>query len=230
MDRKVRDAVIQDIKLGKYDFVWMGTPCSTYSALRSMPGGPRPLRGPGHLAGLPDLKPWERKKLAEGNSFTDLSADVMELCMQEAVNVPFTLENPEPDGEVSIFSMPRIKAIAESGHPGITEVNFDQCRFGGEATKPTRLLAFQVRYPGVDQSRCDHPLRRFLDENKQRYDARHRRVAGRKVVNDQGQEEWASKRLAEYPPPLCRALAEQIIRVARDRAKTLVDLGRGEGL
>ena len=55
-------------------------------------------------------------------------------------------------------------------------------------------------------------------------------MAGRKVTGKDGREEWASKGLAEYPPPLCRAIAEQIIRITRDRAKAMVDLGRGEGL
>lgn len=235
LDGKVKAAILEDVTAGEFDFVWMGTPCSTFSTLRNEPGGPRPLRAPGAVQGLPDaeLKPWERRKLAEGqqaNVFVDLSADIMEACMGEGRDVPFTLENPEPQTEVTIFNMPRILAIAKRSHPGLGEVCFDQCRFGCEATKPTRLMCFLVRYPSLSGKRCDHLLKRFLDENKKPYDAKRRKVAGQKVVGADGKEEWASKRLAEYPAPLCKEIAEQVIRVARERAKAAVDLARGDAL
>jgi SMC interacting uncharacterized protein involved in chromosome segregation len=56
--------------------------------------------------------------------------------------VPFTMENPEPINEVSIFKMPEVVSVAELRE--VKDTNFDQCRFGCEARKPTRLLHYGV--------------------------------------------------------------------------------------
>eukprot|EP00974_Lingulodinium_polyedra_P124899 11192449-Lingulodinium_polyedra.AAC.1 len=59
-------------------------------------------------------------------------------------------------GHPSIFRFREYFALA--GLPGVTATNFDQCRWGGETLKPTRIMAW-----GVDLSalalRCNHDPR-----------------------------------------------------------------------
>eukprot|EP00969_Alexandrium_andersonii_P273834 12103307-Alexandrium_andersonii.AAC.1 len=45
------------MKIGYYDGMHSGTPCSSWSAARWRPGGPPPLRSWDHPWGLPGLAP-----------------------------------------------------------------------------------------------------------------------------------------------------------------------------
>lgn len=94
---------------------------------------------------------------------------------------------------------------------------FDQCRYGCEATKPTRLLAFSSGH------QCDR--RGEVQSSKagmgKKYTASHERVAGRKRKLEGGRTEHASKALAHYPPELCSTLASMAYRVKTTRAKQL---------
>ena len=216
LDHHVRQLILEDIALDMFDAIHLGTPCSTFSELRQRPGGPRPLRSFERIQGLDNLRPSEKKALKEGNAHADFSADVLLACRR--AGIPFTMENPQPrsDQDVSIFAMPRIAKMVKE--PGCKFVDFDQCMFDSPATKPTRILSWRVDLAHVAGKRCNHPLKTFKDQQGQEYEARHERVVGRKVKKPDGSEEWASKGLAEYRPAMCKALAEGIAKVDRERA------------
>ena len=218
LDEQVQKAILEDVGARRFDCIYMGTPyCETYSALREIPGGPKPLRTPAELEGIREgLKPWERKKLLEGNSHTNFSANVMKEAAK--VETAFGLENPEPSNEVTIFNMPSIKE-ARWASQGAADCNFDQCRFGCEATKPTRILAYKLNLRDIKDKRCNHPQKYFKDEEGKPYHASHRRVAGRKVKKESGETQWASKELAAYAPQLCEALAKAIVQVYTQRSR-----------
>ena len=216
LDHHIRQLILKNIAMDMFDAVHLGTPCSTFSELRQRPGGPRPLRSVEKIRGLDDLRPGEKKALKEGNAHADFSADVIAACQR--AGIPFMMENPQPrtEQDVSIFRMPRIAKLATE--PGCKFVDFDQCMFDSPATKPTRILCWRVNLAHVEGKRCNHPLKTFRDQQGAEYEARHERVVGRKVKAPDGSEQWASKGLAEYRPAMCKALAEGIAKVDRERA------------
>eukprot|EP00969_Alexandrium_andersonii_P090402 3991113-Alexandrium_andersonii.AAC.1 len=56
--------------------------------------------------------------------------------------------------KVSLFTLPEFVRLLEL--PGVSKVDFDQCRFGAQTAKPTRIM-----YAGIDLSaldlKCDRP-------------------------------------------------------------------------
>ena len=162
----------------------------------------------------------EKKQLEEGNQHTRFSSRVMH--QAHTYFVPFTMENPEPLNEVSIFKMPEIKGVSQLKDVGVA--NFDQCRFGCEAKKPTRLLCYGVDYSELDRKRCDHPMREFVDAKGVPYQAPHERVAQRMREKPDGTSEFASKALGNYSPDLCKALAEAVAKVKSRRADAAMEL------
>ncbi len=139
LDDRVTSSIMTDLKDGMFDFVFLATPCSnTYSALREIPPGPRPLRSAAELTGLKKgLNQSELKELKEGNHVTRYQLNHMALCLK--VDCGFMMENPEPSNEVTIFNMEEIRAVTRVR--GVEQVNFDQCRFGADATSPHASLA-----------------------------------------------------------------------------------------
>ena len=122
------------------------------------------------------------------------------------------MENPEPQGPVSLFSLPEVVALALL--PGVAAVNFDQCRYEAGSTKPTRVL-----YYGIDLShlalRCNHPARWLAWR-----DRRGHRQTGWKahppLIGRAPGGAYRTRAAAAYPERLNRALVKAV--VARGRA------------
>lgn len=165
----------------------------------------------------------EKEDLKEGNLHTEFSGRVMDSSVVSLT--PFSLENPEPQNEVTIFNTPVMAPFMKRKETSVA--NFDQCRYGCESTKPTRLLAYLLDVSAVDGVRCNHPKKEWVDAKGKKYQASHERVAGRKRKLEGGRTEHASKALAHYPPGLCVALASMAYKVKTTRAKQLRKLERG---
>lgn len=179
-DRMIQEHIINDVLNSKYDYIHLGTPCNTYSALREIPPGPRPLRSADEIMGISEgLTQKEKEDLKEGNLHTEFSGRVMEAA--EVSYTPFSLENPEPQNEVTIFNTPVMAPFMKKKEASMA--NFDQCRYGCETTKPTRLLAYLMDVSAVDEVRCNHPKQDWVDAKGKKYSASHERVAGWKEEN-----------------------------------------------
>ena len=216
LDQGVRSRIIQDVRDGIYDHIFLGTPCETFSALREIQPGPRPLRSEAELTGITSgLSAGEKKQVTEANEHTSFSATVMTQALVDEVG--FTMENPEPLKPVTIFEMREIKEVSAAEE--VKNTNFDQCRFGGENAKPTRLLHYKVDYTSLEEVRCNHPKQEFTDAKGNKYKAAHERVAQRKRTTSEGKEEFASKALGQYPAILCKELAKCIAETNSTRAK-----------
>eukprot|EP00435_Cladocopium_sp_Y103_P068525 s347_g31.t1 len=188
MKGRPRKAIIEDIVAQYWDAIYLGTPCETYSALREIQPGPRPLRSPNELSGIKKgLSTAEKKQLQEGNEHTDFSAEVMTTA--HGMYTPFTVENPEPLNPVTIFNMPSFKSVA--GLRGVSNVNFDQ---------------------------CNHEPKTFKDADGKEYRAAHERVAQRRRTTAEGGSEFASKALGNYHPTFCKRIAVAISKVNMERA------------
>ena len=71
-------------------FVWLGTPCNTWSRARRGGGnGPAPIRDSNHLWGLPNLSEKDQSKIEVGNALLKFSAAVFRLCV--SLKIPVVL-------------------------------------------------------------------------------------------------------------------------------------------
>ena len=94
---------------------------------------------------------WEATQL--GNYFAIQSARMASVELQRGVG--FGIENPAPwPGFPSIFLLPEFITLSQT--PGVKAVDFDQCPFGAETAKPTRVLYALVNMQHL-QGRCNHP-------------------------------------------------------------------------
>ena len=158
----------------------------------------------------------------EGNEHTEFSAEVMQRAHK--MYTPFTMENPEPLHPVSIFNTPSFKEVAKL--KSVRAVDFDQCRVGCEAKKPTRLLRYRVEYSGLDKLRCNHEPKTFTGTDGKEYKAAHEKVAQRRRTNADGKS--ASKALGNYAPQFCEAIARAIAKVNMERATKAQELLGGD--
>ena len=226
LDQATREAILKDVEDQRYDAIFLGTPCETYSALREIQPGPRPLRSPHELLGIKTgLTQQEKKQLKEGNEHTDFSYEVMRKAHKGLT--PFTMENPEPLHPVSIFNVPKIKEVSKL--KGVRTSDFDQCRVGCEAKKPTRLLRYRMEYTGLDKLRCNHEPRTFVGADGKEYTAAHEKVAQRKRSLGDGKSEYASKALGNYAQEFCKVIARSVANVNMERAMRAREL-LGEGI
>ena len=132
--------ILGRIKGGEFSFIWFGTPCTTWSAVRGVGRGPRALRSEAEPYGLsspsPPFSEEEKTQLKHGTSFvlrTFLAARAV-----SAMGGGFAIENPKPrEGHASIFKLKEFDELVRV--TGCMTVDLDQCRYGGESTKPTRL-------------------------------------------------------------------------------------------
>ena len=105
-------------------FVWLGTPCSTWSLARrghaGRPGGP--LRTLQHILGHPEAleRPADREKIRSGNSTMRASAAIIRTCI--AHGVACGLENPNNS---RLFKAPAMATLCRK--PGAVAHVCDFC-------------------------------------------------------------------------------------------------------
>ena len=122
------DSVVHDLKNRKFDAVLMSPPCSTFSAARSAPGGPPPLRAPDgeHLYGLPRLSPSQQEQVKMGTLLALRGAEAARLCNE--LGLPWIAETPRMRvNHPSVFKLGEWKAVRAA--PKVEDAILDQCQF-----------------------------------------------------------------------------------------------------
>ena len=126
----------------------------------------------------------------------------------------FAVENPEPLAPVSLFNLPEFVELAAL--TGVRSVDFDQCRWGAIAVKPTRLLFWGADFSGLGDKRCDHaPVWREWRDRAGVW--REGLKAHAPLVGKDDSGEYRTKAAAAYPAKLCIDLAWAIVRRGRRR-------------
>ena len=210
------DRCAADLSSGRYAGVFMGTPCETASRARTGPPGPRPLRSPEHLYGLPrsQLSPEEYDQVSWGTFYALKSAEIAQRASE--LGVPWGIENPDPrDNPVSLFNLPEWQALLTL--PGAQVIDFHQCPMGAETAKPTRVL-----HVGLDLSSlsgtCSHPKQwwNYTDhQGRQRHKfGAHPPLVGRRRADGA----MATKDAAAYPGEMNLRLATAFTRTASAQA------------
>ena len=194
------DEVRRKLKSGFYTFVIAGTPCETFSHSRHVPPGPRPIRSAAEPYGLRHgLTASEKEQVRTANLCVVRTAEACRLVAEH--DGGFLVENPRPwDGFESMWLFEEIKALQKDY--GAKVVDFDQCRWGSETTKPTRVL-YHNCFAELLERTCNHPKREWVDRRGYTYWASHERPVQRFRENG----ERATKALGAWPAPLNQAFA-----------------------
>ena len=87
-------SLFRDLKDGQFTAVFAGTPCTTFSAARTGPPGPRPLRNHDNPYGLPKshLSIKEADEVRLGTYFALKSVEFLSVAREQ--DMPSALENP----------------------------------------------------------------------------------------------------------------------------------------
>ncbi len=153
-DANVISVLVQMAREHLIDMIGGGAPCATWSRVRFLGGGPRPLRFRGQWSwGRPDLTPAEALQVKLANL---LMINFMGLCEEvHAVGGAFFMEHPEDPGldpYPSIFATETFPAF--QGRTGCRLDVLDQCMYGGPAKKGTGLAHTLEALTG-GMLRCD---------------------------------------------------------------------------
>lgn len=132
---KIQKEIVKLIKSGLVQYVWLGTPCNSWSRARRNDGrGPGPLRDDTTgLMGLPNLSEKDNIKVAIGNSLMKFSAYIFRLCVQ--LHIPVALENPHTS---RLWLTPQLRHLLNHKYCNWGFTDF--CQDGTMWRKRTRIL------------------------------------------------------------------------------------------
>ena len=174
-----------------------GPPCCTWSVARGkhVAGlrrrGPRVLRTASALWGFQSVSLKEKRQLLDGHLLLGFSLKAM--VVLSTVKSCGALEHPaEPadDQAASIWRLPIVQLITTL--PGFRHYEFAQGLLGADSAKRTGLLSLNLP-----------DLPKFLRANAVCAHVPRAHTIG---IDEQGQ--FRTAKLKEYPPALCKALAE----------------------
>ena len=132
---RIQKEILHLISTHQVAYVWLGTPCNSWSRARRWDGrGPGPLTDDGlYLMGYPDLSPKDIDKIKVGNSLMKISAKIFRCCIQH--DVPVALENPHTS---RLWLAPLIKHLLH--HRATSWGYTDFCMDGKPYRKRTRIM------------------------------------------------------------------------------------------
>jgi len=174
-----------------------GPPCCTWSTARGKQlqqpkkRGPRVIRDRSDLWGFHSVSLREKRQLMDGHLLLGFSLHAMILL--STVQGSGALEHPaEPNDEqaASIWRLPLMQFILSL--PGFSHIEFAQGLLGADSTKRTGLLTLNLP-----------DLPRYLRANAVCAHLPRAQTIG---TDEHGQ--FRTAKLKEYPPALCKALAE----------------------
>ena len=127
--------VIELLVSGEVAYVWLGTPCNSWSRARRNDGkGPGPLRDDNDfLLGLPGLSDKDQQKVQIGNILMKFTAKIFRICLQRGI--PVALENPHTS---RLWLTSPIKHLLQHRHVSWGYTDF--CQDGMPFRKRTRLM------------------------------------------------------------------------------------------
>ena len=207
-DAEVRAAIISAVREGKYDTVWIGTPCASFSVLWLADAGTQPPRAREAPDGVEGLPGWLQRYVALHNSFVAFTEELAMAAWEASAT--FIIENPVDYGlhgsryyqwakrhHCPLWLSTPMQRLAKATSP--TWVTGCQCELGGDFRKATTLMAAGPRAHRLlsfAQLQCTH--------------ATHARVAyGRR---SDGQ--FNSADAAAYPVEMCTWAIETLFTEA----------------
>ena len=204
LDAVVWNRIMHDVKAGKYDFVFAGPPCNTFSRARNNPGGPPPIRSSKYPYGLPHLKPEQKEYIRKHNLLACRTAEACRAIWDRGGG--YAIENPAHinSDDPAIWLLHEYKELVK--YSSAQWVAFDQCRYNALSTKPTWILFARADFTTLAR-RCNHPFQSYRDRGGNKYRSPHPKVPGQWDTAADGTAVRRSKTLAAYPAELNIALA-----------------------
>ena len=139
LSSKLRGAIMGWVQAKAIFAILAGFICSSFSKARNMPGGPPPLRNSENVAGFPDLRPGDAKKVAMGNLFLRWCIKLLRACI--VTRTVCVLENPFTSWA---WSMPEVTSVRRLAAVEFWRTDF--CQWGTEWRKATGLLSAYLEY------------------------------------------------------------------------------------
>ena len=140
------DELLEQIRSGQFDVVFMSPPCNTWSRVRfqwqRFPG-PRPVRNASWPMGFPWLSNKQKEVVEFANYFV---RQTIQACyVASASKTRFLVEHPEDLGAVakerpaSVWQLEEMRQMVLD--TGATTWAVFQCQYGGLTPKPTRFVS-----------------------------------------------------------------------------------------
>ena len=177
---------------GLVDMWGGGPPCATWSKLRFLEGGPRPVRSLAQPWGLTRLSATEHDRVMEANI---LLINFWSLCETAAMRGGlYFFEHPDEPEETDLPSSWRTNEFkAFEARVGGARCHFDQCALGAPTRKPTCISHNLESLRAEEGPKCPG-------------DHWHERSRGR-MANGV----FRSQRLSAYPAGMCQWLASHVV-------------------
>lgn len=196
--------LLKAVEARLFDIVWLGTPCASFSVLKTDGAQPQ-LRTRSEPAGVHPMPADWAAYVAKHNALVGLSVAFAR--MARAVGATYVIENPADRGDdsSSLFSdefrehaplwlMPSVQDLVQDSDAHVW-VTFPQCALGSEFQKWTTLLAdgpAAESLQSLSRLRCSHE--------------RHKKVA--RGFDSDGRSN--SMEAGKYPPQMCREIATRM--------------------
>ena len=214
------DELLEQIRSGQFDVVFMSPPCNTWSRVRfqwqRFPG-PRPVRNASWPMGFPWLSNKQKEVVEFANYFV---RQTIQACyVASASKTKFLVEHPEDLGAVakerpaSVWQLEEMRQMVLD--TGATTWAVFQCQYGGLTPKPTRFVsniqdAKKVKFNKWPSFSKDGQYLGPLP-----YSCGHRWHV-KKLIGKSKDGRFQTGPSAAYPPGLCMFLAQLMASVLRN--------------
>eukprot|EP00435_Cladocopium_sp_Y103_P061979 s140_g23.t1 len=220
-DIKMR-LILKDVQAGVFDCVGVTAPSETLSPLREGHSDVRPLRSLDHPDGLgrKKLSRIELDQLNEANHVFELSASAVKYQLRE--HRAFWLESSGYGSKLDFWKTSWGAAVEK--HALVDKVVFDQCMFGADTAKPTKIAHFGLDLAELSGIRCTHNNRTWTSPDSTPYLAKHKCMSLTWRANDKGHMIRASSASGPFPAELCRVLAKAMVNIDQPRPSRLLKM------
>ena len=215
LDDAVWDPLWKKVQARGFCAAIASPPCSTFSRVRNVPGGPPPLRGTegSERYGLIGLRPKDSDEVRKHNLLAIRTANII-ACLN-ALGCPTIVEQPAMRrGEVSMLKLDEFECLLHG--PGIQHTIGPQCQFGASASKQTSWITHLINFSDMSPV-CKHQRRTWYCEGTgaavdaphppARGKLRHYRTFDEAVSARPAPLDYTTTALARYTPLLNKYLA-----------------------
>ena len=209
LDEATAERALKQIRDGCWDVVIVTPPCNTFSRVRFVQPGPKPVRSRLYPLGFPWLSDNLLELARQGNKFIEFSFQVCAATLD--IHADFLLEHPEDLGRTrsghtpaSIWQLEGAQRLFS--HERVFTFAVYQCKYLAKSPKPTRFMttvqaAKTMPFSGPPQfgkdDRYAGPLPSYCGHKD--HDA---------LVGMTSSGQWKTSPAAAYPPLLCKQIAE----------------------
>ncbi|CAE7518462.1 unnamed protein product [Symbiodinium natans] len=168
---------------GLIGFIWSAPPCAEFSRLKLLPGGPKPLRTPEHMDGVPNLTSAEQRRVNDSTEIHQRSRTLLRASFAKGSAGGFE----QPPNAMSWLQPDNVHLLKEIG---ATCAHVAACAHDLDVHKSWAFCGTNKELANL-QSTCQHG------------EGAHTRLQNKRTATG----EFMSSQCAAYPPSLAAQLA-----------------------